>query len=188
MPNFQGKESAIYTQGIMDLGATVCIRSQPRCSICPLNENCVAYQEGLTDSIPFKRNKVRVKEIDWIVLFLVRQSQEGKEILLEKRPTQGIWGGLWSPPCVEGGVSLQIRESLGEPLWLEKKTHMLTHRRLNLSPWLYDFSSNSGEEKLFDLSFFEEKKISKLSWFLIKTVSQLGMPKPMTDLMKDLGA
>lgn len=89
------KDFADYTQAMMDLGATVCTRSKPKCSACPLQNSCIGYKQGTAENYPGKKPKktLPVKTIQ----FLIIQNDTGK-ILLEQRPSVGIWGGLWSFP------------------------------------------------------------------------------------------
>ncbi|HSD60718.1 MAG TPA: A/G-specific adenine glycosylase, partial [Burkholderiales bacterium] len=83
-----------YTQALMDLGATRCTRGKPRCGDCPLNDRCVAHREGRTAQLPSPRPRRALPQRETAMLLLVRQG----EILLEKRPPTGIWGGLWCLP------------------------------------------------------------------------------------------
>ena len=82
-----------YTQGIMDLGATVCTRSNPSCSVCPVEEDCLARIHSETALLPNRgtSKKKREKEIFWLVPI-----DKNNNVYLEKRPEKGIWGGLWS--------------------------------------------------------------------------------------------
>lgn len=84
-----------YTQAIMDLGATICTRSSPKCEYCPVSNHCLAYLNKETKLYPASSPKKNIptKKIYFIVLI-----NEKKEILLERRPEIGIWGGLWSFP------------------------------------------------------------------------------------------
>lgn len=91
------KEFAAYTQAIMDLGATVCTRSNPLCDQCPVNNGCEARETGTQEQYPGKKPKktLPVKQ----TIFTIIENDKG-EVLLEKRLPQGIWGGLWSFPNV----------------------------------------------------------------------------------------
>ncbi|MBP9727516.1 MAG: A/G-specific adenine glycosylase [Gammaproteobacteria bacterium] len=84
-----------YTQAIMDLGATVCTRSSPKCSECPVSDECAAFIKNETALYPNKSPKKALPTKR--TFFLLLKNQKG-EILLEKRPETGIWGGLWSLP------------------------------------------------------------------------------------------
>jgi len=86
---------ADYTQAIMDLGATVCRRSKPQCDRCPLQQECQAYQHNTVSAYPSPRPKKARPHKHTNMLVITRESGE---ILLEKRPPIGIWGGLWCLP------------------------------------------------------------------------------------------
>jgi len=87
-----------YTQAIMDLGATLCKRSKPACSECPISADCLAYQNDTVLQYPGKKPK-KTKPIK-SQYFLMLKSPEG-EVLLYQRPPTGIWGGLWCFPELE---------------------------------------------------------------------------------------
>lgn len=87
-----------YTQAIMDLGATLCTRSRPRCTDCPLQSNCQAYAKNLVTQIPASKPKKVKPRRSTVMLMVVNHDGE---ILLKKRPSAGIWGGLWSFPELE---------------------------------------------------------------------------------------
>ncbi len=91
--------SADYTQAIMDLGATVCLRSQPHCLRCPVAGDCVAFIEQRTAELPARRVRPPVPLRP--VRFWWWQRADGR-VLLERRPASGIWGGLWCLPEIDG--------------------------------------------------------------------------------------
>ena len=128
---------AEYTQAIMDLGATVCTRSRPRCGECPVAADCVACARGLTSSLPTKR--ARAARPSRSLTVLVVQSGEGAT-LLERRPATGIWGGLLSFPELGEGESASdwCRSRFGaEPTTeepLAEVDHAFTHFDLRLKP------------------------------------------------------
>jgi len=90
--------SAVYTQAIMDLGATLCTRRRPACVVCPLTEGCIARQSGRQHEIPApklrKPRALRRADRCWMLL---AENSDGA-VFLERRPERGIWGGLWCPP------------------------------------------------------------------------------------------
>ena len=86
---------ADYTQGIMDLGATLCTRSKPECLFCPMTEDCQARISGTQAAYPGKKPKKRIPTRE--TYFTICVDYQGK-VLLERRPPSGIWGGLWSFP------------------------------------------------------------------------------------------
>ena len=84
----------VYTQGLMDLGATLCKRARPDCPRCPFADDCVANRDGRQAELPAARPRKALPERATVMLVL----WHGGEILLLKRPPTGIWGGLWSLP------------------------------------------------------------------------------------------
>lgn len=126
----------IYTQALMDLGATLCTRRKPRCDDCPQQTVCVAYQTQRTAELPDVKPKAALPQRETVMLIL----QQGGEVLLEKRPTSGIWGGLWSFPEVEPAAILQMHlvQRFGvqarRVMPLAPLAHGFTHYRLNILP------------------------------------------------------
>ena len=87
--------TADYTQGIMDLGATLCTKSKPECLFCPMTEDCQARISGTQATYPGKKPKKKIPTRD--THFIICVDSQG-QVLLERRPPSGIWGGLWSFP------------------------------------------------------------------------------------------
>ncbi len=126
---------AIYTQALMDMGATVCTRSKPKCVLCPVQADCVALQTERTAELPTPRPKKAVPERSAVFLLLMH----GSDILLEKRPGSGIWGGLWSLPQFDDEEAAQhwfaqsgMDARSGERL--NTFTHTFTHFKLLITP------------------------------------------------------
>jgi A/G-specific adenine glycosylase len=85
-----------YTQGLMDMGATLCTRSKPSCNACPLASHCIALASGRVDQLPMRKPKKAIPEKHTAMLVIT----DGANVLLEQRPDSGIWGGLLSLPEV----------------------------------------------------------------------------------------
>jgi A/G-specific adenine glycosylase len=128
---------ADYTQAVMDLGAMICTPRRPRCEACPLAGGCVAHAMGreMDFPAPKPRREAPVRAVRMLLL----RAQNG-EVLLERRPPVGIWGGLWSfPECpLEVDVADWCREQLGltvmvEPPW-EVLRHSFSHFHLDITP------------------------------------------------------
>ncbi|MCJ9707967.1 A/G-specific adenine glycosylase [Bordetella hinzii] len=125
-----------YTQGLMDLGATLCTRGKPDCSRCPVADSCIARRDGRQQELPTPKARRAVPERQTAMLVL---EHEGA-ILLQQRPSPGIWGGLWSLPEFDAaGDARQACEALGlEPqahYELAAFAHTFTHYRLHVRPW-----------------------------------------------------
>jgi A/G-specific adenine glycosylase len=124
-----------YTQALMDLGATLCTRTRPRCGDCPVGEVCVARKNGRVEQIPAPRPRkvVPSKDATWLVL------RHKRNILLERRPSSGLWGGLWTFP--ESGardIAGFCRQNFGCEVIatrkLEPLEHGFTHFKLRIQP------------------------------------------------------
>ncbi|MDD5250920.1 MAG: A/G-specific adenine glycosylase [Rhodocyclaceae bacterium] len=131
------QDVGIYIQAQMDLGATLCVRAQPRCAECPLAAQCVARREERVAELPQAKPRRALPEREAVVLVL----RHDKRILLEARPPQGIWGGLLSLPELPPGAEVRRHaETLGcraqEVAELPPLVHTFTHFRLTLRPLL----------------------------------------------------
>jgi len=139
------KRVAAYNQAIMDLGATCCTRSKPQCTNCPLSSHCIALKEGIIEKLPAP--KPRKKRPTRSIQMLMIKNGRG-EILLEKRPPTGIWGGLWSlPEAVEDKpVGSWCEEQLGLKVkQLEEwpiRRHTFSHFHLDIRPQLLQLENN----------------------------------------------
>ncbi len=125
-----------YTQALMDLGATLCTRARPRCDSCPLQVPCVAHRTQRTAELPSAKPRADVPHREMVLLIL----QRGVEVLLEKRPASGIWGGLWSFPEIDRAAILetQLLARFGVKVQgvmpLAPLVHRFTHFRQTLLP------------------------------------------------------
>ena len=123
-----------YTQGMMDLGATICTRTSPRCGACPVAADCVARIEGRIDELPGKRVRKPLPRREIRVLVVERAG----EVLLERRPSTGVWGRLWSLPEValadDPVAALRERYGIGARVVerLAPVEHTFTHYALTM--------------------------------------------------------
>src|SRR5690606_10313497 len=125
-----------YTQGIMDLGATLCTRGKPQCLLCPLQASCQAYSTGRWTELPAARPRKPLPQRETVMLLRLR----GNQILLQKRPSSGIWGGLWSFPEITAAEDAMhsAKQQFGlevTPLpSMSMLTHTFTHFALRITP------------------------------------------------------
>ncbi len=133
-----------YTQGLMDLGATVCTRSKPRCGDCPMQGRCVAYASGRSADLPTRKPSKAMPEKSTVMLLVLHDG----ELLLEQRPPMGIWGGLMSLPELERlgadaeggdlaagvGAALASFGAVAAIEALPSFMHAFTHYRLHVTP------------------------------------------------------
>ncbi|MBK8524859.1 MAG: A/G-specific adenine glycosylase [Betaproteobacteria bacterium] len=120
-----------YTQGIMDLGATLCTRGRPDCANCPMRGLCIAERDGRQAELPTPKPAKPLPERESIVTVFT----DGERILLERRPETGIWGGLLAlpegtPEALAPGLGLLPGASEALP----ELKHTFTHFRLTLRP------------------------------------------------------
>jgi A/G-specific adenine glycosylase len=172
-----------YTQGLMDLGATLCTRRKPGCPRCPVGADCVARRDGRVDILPAPRPK-RVLAHREIGVLVVR-SPAG--VLVERRPPLGVWGGLWSLPEVDGtaaalaGVAEACRERfglcVGEPSLLSPIRHAFTHFALTLRPALVRVIGGSAPIAA---------ESDSLTWLAIAETERAALPAPIKRLLRSL--
>jgi|SRR5450830_632844 len=159
-----------YTQGVMDLGATVCTTKKPNCEVCPLASCCVARSLGQPERYPVKTRKLkRSSQSIWL---LWAQTKEGA-VLLSKRPTPGVWAGLYCFPlfdsrdALEAAAPVDCRRVLHD---LPVFTHVLTHKDLYLHPVQMTMAT-------------ADMDASKEAWIVTKDWSRLGLPAPIRKLL-----
>ncbi|MBS7808516.1 A/G-specific adenine glycosylase [Variovorax sp. PCZ-1] len=130
-----------YTQAIMDLGATVCTPRQPACASCPMSQECVASVQGKTQYFPVKTKKLkRSSQSLWL---LWAQRKDGS-VLLQKRPTPGVWAGLHCLPLFDSLETLEASLSANQRLELKALpafVHVLTHKDLHLHVMILEKAS-----------------------------------------------
>ncbi len=112
-----------YTQGLMDLGATVCGARSPDCLICPVQPLCRGQQQGDPTRYPVKTKKLkRGRRENWW-LWVEKQGQ----VLLQQRPATGVWAGLWTLPMFDDEASARAALAGATPETLPRIQHALTH-------------------------------------------------------------
>lgn len=163
-----------YTQGLMDLGATVCLPRKPSCLICPVSSDCQANARGEQERFPVKTRKLRRSSQQ--IWMLVARDETGR-IWLEKRPATGIWAGLYCVPCFEDRETLvqglpqhRPEDLIDAPAFV----HVLTHKDLHLHPVVWQMPSHVAPS-------------ANGAWFAADAWSTLGLPAPVRKLLSELG-
>lgn len=168
-----------YTQAIMDLGATLCTARKPACARCPVSADCQAWLRGEVAAFPAARPR-RERPLRQAQLLLV--SNAAGELLLERRPPAGIWGGLWCPPLLDSGEDaahwLRRQHALrARPEGaLPAISHGFTHFELELSPLRL-----RAEEKGDALG-----EHAGLRWINMAAEELPGLPAPVSKLLRGL--
>ena len=171
---------AAYTQAIMDLGATVCVRSRPLCAVCPIGADCAARREGTQARFPAPRPRRAVPRRT--TAFLVVRDPDGS-LLLERRPPSGIWGGLWCFPECDAGADIEAacRSRFGvRPAGvtaLAPIAHGFTHFRLDVHPFLVEVGGDCASA----VADTAERR-----WYPPGAASSLGLAAPVKRLIEQL--
>lgn len=166
-----------YTQAMMDMGATLCTRSKPRCSDCPLQGGCIAYAQGNPNQYPGKKPK---KDLPEKAVQLLMLRNPAGDLLLQQRPAQGIWGGLWSFPelAIESDAREFAEDNVGKVVSIEEwdtYRHTFSHYHLDITPVLVQLAKNShaiGE--------------AAIHWFDPHQPSELGLAAPVKKLLEKI--
>jgi len=163
----------VYTQGLMDLGATLCTRSRPRCADCPVAAACVARRDGRQAELPTAKPRARVPERSATFVLL----SDGHRLLLERRPPVGLWGGLLVPPEGEPAeVAARLGLQLGSQTKLPALKHAFTHFKLTLEPVLCRVESQLGAAE------------AGLEWVAIAAAAEAGVPTPIRKLIRQVAS
>jgi len=162
-------EIARYTQGLMDLGATVCLPRRPSCMICPANDMCTAQREGRPESYPVKTRKLRRSAQS---LWLLQARDARGRVWLEKRPSRGIWAGLYCLPVFESRDSLLDQLPPAQRAGVRDGAafvHVLTHKDLHLHPVAVECDG--------------ALPLAGGAWFGADEWSAFGLPAPVRKLL-----
>jgi len=165
-----------YTQALMDLGSTVCKRTQPLCDECPLKKQCISYEKDLIHEIPVSKKKKSLPTKEIFVLAI----NSNNHFLLTKRATNSVWPGLWSMP--------EVKDFQDTSKWLSKNLQIkkfqiiqdgkhktaFTHYKLNIHfQYISVLSPNQG-------------KIEKCKWIEKKDLNKTALPTPINKILSFL--
>ena len=162
----------VYTQGLMDLGATVCTARRPACDRCPLAAHCAARAGGVPERFPVKSRRLKRTQRENALIWL----QQGTRVYLVKRPATGVWAGLWSLP--EHPSMLALTEATagwtGHATWQPDVQHALTHFDWLLHPlqWRLPLRSKVCAA------------LPEGRWFGVDEALALGLPAPVRRLLE----
>lgn len=176
-----------YTQGLMDLGATVCLRTRPRCDACPVAADCEARRQGRVDALPVPRpvRAVPLRHAEWVLAIA-----DGA-VLLERRPPEGLWGGLWSLPeyapphdaatagpvdaeAVRAWLVARVGRPAGDPSAHARVRHAFTHFRLLARVWHTTLPGPRGEPP------------PGYTWLALDALADAPLPRPVRTLLESL--
>lgn len=179
-----------YTQGLMDLGATVCTRNRPNCSGCPVSETCQAFQTDQVAQLPTRRKKKSLPQRETTIVLAIDAEQQ---VLVEQRPDSGIWGGLLSLPESDLQADTEIETLLGNAglsahvvvdaadasnaSQLPPIDHIFTHFKLRLHPVMVRVK--------FRASQVQEAGLRPLP---LGAAAQSALPRPIKALLEAVAA
>jgi len=158
-----------YTQGVMDLGATVCSPRQPRCEVCPVRSGCAAAAQGDPGRYPVKTKKLKRSAESW---WLLQARTSDGAVWLTRRPARGIWAHLYCLPMYESFDSLRDSVPACDRSQLqtgEVFKHVLTHKDLYLHP--------------VQLQVTESTRWVTGEWVMADQWATLGLPAPVRKLL-----
>ncbi|MDP3087856.1 MAG: A/G-specific adenine glycosylase [Methylotenera sp.] len=166
-----------YTQGLMDLGATICTRSKPKCSQCPISNSCEAYLQNRVHNLPTPKPRKTIPEKQTIMLILMHDDK----FLLEKRPPAGIWGSLWSFPETDTTLDLaslahrlfNVVAEVLEPL--PKFSHAFTHYKLHIQP-----------QPLQVIKLLPHINENRYVWLNINDALDAAIPTPIRKILQSM--
>lgn len=167
-----------YTQGLMDLGATLCLPRKPDCAACPWSDLCVARAVGATQSLPIKTRKLRrgLRENWWVSV------QVDRAVWLMPMPETGVWGGLWNLPMAQSEAQLQ-QVLQGEHVEVEacpSIKHVLTHLDWLLHPVRVTVASREQGQHLAESLTGPD---SRGKWVDLHTLDKVGVPAPLRQFL-----
>jgi A/G-specific adenine glycosylase len=166
-----------YTQGLMDLGATLCSARRPACERCPLASLCVARQQGRPEAYPVKTRRTLRGRREHALLWLA----QGERLWLTQRPPRGVWAGLWSLPEFDSLQALQawLQGWPGQGEELPPIEHALTHFDWTLRPLRWQLPRRLSAARLGALS----GRLPPGRWVSVSQALQLGLPAPLRKLL-----
>ena len=172
---------AEYTQAMMDLGASICIRGKPRCETCPLSEDCLARKQNTQMNLPTAKPKKQLPVRDTV--FIVMQNGKG-EYLLQKRPPTGLWGGLWAFPECEKNTNIKrwIKDNFSyavKTINIEPTIqHTFSHFQLEITPAVVTVQPTP--ENIRENGCYR--------WSGLNNGIQIGLPAPVKKIVEALNA
>ncbi len=176
-----GADMPAYTQGLMDLGATVCLPRQPRCLLCPLHDDCVARITGRTAELPVKSRRLQRGARSNALLWLRHRN----DVLLVRRPERGVWAGLWSLPEMSDmeAALAQAKQWSGQGVPLPEIDHALTHFDWRLQPLRWDLPARTGTATRQRIA----ASLGAARWLSVNEALAMSLPSPVRKLLSNDG-
>lgn len=176
-------DTGFYTQAMMDLGATICTRSKPKCDICPVSSSCLARASAQQADFPQKKPKKTIPIKSTIMVIPRITSATGNKVLMEKRPPTGIWGGLWCFYEVADnneitnllstlGLNYAVKNTSQQKLTTFR--HTFSHFHLDISPIIIDCIETNKAQFLPNINK-EVSEPRKQKWYNLNEKASVGL-------------
>jgi len=165
-----------YTQALMDLGATICKRSQPLCNHCPLQEHCISFNKNWTKEIPISRPKKFLPTNEIFILAI----DSNDHFLLNKRLTEGVWPGLWSMP--------EVRNFKSSSSWLKKNLTTENFRVIKEGIYKTSFTHYKLNIQYQHIIVHSSKlnKVKNYKWINKNNIKNTALPSPIRKIFSTL--
>ena len=174
--------TAAYTQGLMDLGATLCTRARPNCGACPLQYQCAAYRDNRVAELPHRKPKKTLPQRSCVMLVL----QHRRDVLLVKRLSPGIWGGLWCLPQFDDALQARRWAAAAGLNWrghqaLAVIEHGFTHYGLTIHPVTLSVTGRNEKQQV-------ETPLGKTGhmWLTLDDATGAALPAPVKKLLAQM--
>ena len=178
------KETDCFNQAMMDLGATVCTRTKPTCELCPVEQSCLAKAGDQQANYPQKKPKKKIPEKTTVMVIPRLSVGSSSQVLMEKRPPSGIWGGLWcfhevsEPDKIDDLLAKLSLKSLSSQT-LKEFRHTFSHFHLDITPVVIDCQqlaikeiNEPNQQKWYDLDQGLSVGLAASTQKLIKLLSK----------------
>ncbi|MCF1438410.1 MAG: A/G-specific adenine glycosylase [Shewanella sp.] len=167
-----------YNQAMMDIGATICTRSKPKCHLCPVAFDCKAQREGRQTDYPGKQPKKQIPVRDAFMLMI----RNGDEVFLQQRPPSGVWGGLWCFPQFDTRAALDEfvqSQELGDLTQCNTFRHTFSHFHLDIQAWQVQYHSDSDRQVM---------ESGRSLWYNLRQPEKVGLAAATERLLAELTA
>ncbi len=163
-----------HTQAMMDLGATVCTSRKPSCLLCPLASACIALQQGAPEKYPVKTRKFKRTSQSW---WLLQAQRAGGDVFLQRRPTPGVWAGLYCLPMYESRDTLMATLTPAQQVACIEHgafMHVLTHRDMHLHVVQLVWKTKAAPVA---------DALASTQWVALEALAKTGLPAPIRKLL-----
>ncbi len=174
--------AASFNQGLMELGATICIPKNPRCHACPVQAKCRAQEEGIQEQLPIKEKKKPPRPVDMTAALL----RDGDRVLIRRRPESGLLAGMWEFPGGERLEGMTLEESL--TAHLRDAFGVQANPRSLFAQVQHTFSHLQWDMRVYEcaLTAGQVREQEDVKWVAISDLSTYTFPVAHGKVVKEL--